>query len=107
MINKKPNGAFYEPDDLWKGNKAIKELHKCTSITKLKKMLIDVVVLQLQANFQTVIVLCSRFIWIKNSSDIASGLGNYFVCKRFAVQTFLWSLEFVIHINLKHKTIAV
>ena len=29
------------------------------------------------------------------------GLGNYFVCKRFAVQTLLWSLEFVIQINLK------
>ena len=24
-----------------------------------------------------------------------SGLGNDFVCKRFAVQTLLWSLEFV------------
>ena len=36
-----------------------------------------------------------------------SGLGNYFVCKRFAVQTILWSLEFVIQINLKHNTIAV
>ena len=35
-----------------------------------------------------------------------SGLGNYFVCKRFAVQTLLWSLEFVIQINLKHNTIA-
>ena len=28
-----------------------------------------------------------------------SGLGNYFVCKRFAGQTLLWSLEFVIQIN--------
>ena len=35
------------------------------------------------------------------------GLGNYFVCKRFAVQTLLWSLEFVIEINLEHDTIAV
>ena len=39
-----------------------------------------------------------------------SGLGNYFVCKRFieihAVQTLLWSLEFVIQINLEHDTIA-
>ena len=25
-----------------------------------------------------------------------SGLDNYFACKRFAVQTFLWSLEFEI-----------
>ena len=36
-----------------------------------------------------------------------SGLGNYFVCKRLAVQTLLWSLEFVIQINLEHNTIAV
>ena len=35
-----------------------------------------------------------------------SGLGNDFVCKRFAVQTLLWSLEFVIQINLEHDTIA-
>ena len=35
-----------------------------------------------------------------------SGLGNYFVCKRFAVQTLMWSLEFVIQINLEHDTIA-
>ena len=28
-------------------------------------------------------------------------------CKRFAVQTLLWSMEFVIHQNLKHDTIAV
>ena len=25
-----------------------------------------------------------------------SGLGNYFVCKQFAVQTVLWPLEFVV-----------
>ena len=35
-----------------------------------------------------------------------SGLGNYFVYKRFAVQILLWSLEFVIQINLEHDTIA-
>ena len=35
-----------------------------------------------------------------------SGLGNDFVCKRFAVQTLLWSLEFVIRIDLKHNNIA-
>ena len=29
-----------------------------------------------------------------------------FVCKRFTVQTHLWSLEFVIQINLEHETIA-
>ena len=34
-----------------------------------------------------------------------NGLSNYLVCKRFAVQTFLWSLEFVIQINLEHDTI--
>ena len=31
--------------------------------------------------------------------------GNYFACKRFAVQTLLWSMEFVIQINLEHDTI--
>ena len=31
-----------------------------------------------------------------------SGLGNDFVCKRFAVQILLWSMEFVILINLEH-----
>ena len=36
-----------------------------------------------------------------------SGLGNFFVCKRFAVQTLLWSLEFVIQINLGYDTIKV
>ena len=35
------------------------------------------------------------------------GLGNSFVCKRFTVQTFPWSLEFVIQINVQHDTIAV
>ena len=36
-----------------------------------------------------------------------NGLGNYFVCKRFAVQTLLWSLELVMQINFEHDTIAV
>ena len=36
-----------------------------------------------------------------------SGLGNYFACKKFAVQTLLWSLEFVIETNPEHDTIAV
>ena len=36
-----------------------------------------------------------------------SGLSNYFVYKRFVVQTLLWSLELMIQINLEHKTIAV
>ena len=35
-----------------------------------------------------------------------SGLGNYFVCKQFAVQTLLWLLEFVIQIILQHDTIT-
>ena len=36
-----------------------------------------------------------------------SGLGNYFVSKRFAIQTLLWSLKLVIKANLEHETIAV
>ena len=32
---------------------------------------------------------------------------NFTACKKFAVQTPLWSLEFVIHQNVKHDTIAV
>ena len=36
-----------------------------------------------------------------------SGLGNYFVCKRFAVQTLVFSLEFVIQIKLEHDIIAI
>ena len=32
---------------------------------------------------------------------------HYFVCKRFVVQTLMWSLEFVIQINLEHDTITV
>ena len=36
-----------------------------------------------------------------------TGLSTYFVCKRIAVQTLLWSLEFVIQINLEHNIIAV
>ena len=35
-----------------------------------------------------------------------SGIGKYFLCKRFAVQTLLWPLEFVIQIILEHGTIA-
>ena len=35
------------------------------------------------------------------------GLGNYFVCKRFAVQTLLCLLEFAIQINLEHDNIPV
>ena len=72
-------------------------------------------ILQLRAKFQTAMVSCSRRVWITNSSDRrrfwaanflhteyspnplgheAAGLGNYFVCKRFAVQTLCshWNL---------------
>ena len=35
------------------------------------------------------------------------GLGNYFVCNRFAFQTLLWSLEFLIQSNLKNDTITI
>ena len=34
-------------------------------------------------------------------------LSNCIACKRFAVQSLLWSLEFLIHRNLKHHDIAV
>ena len=37
----------------------------------------------------------------------SSGLGNYLACKIFAVQTLLWSLEFVFEINLEHDTIKI
>ena len=30
--------------------------------------------------------------------DKSAGLGNYFVCKKFAVQILLWSLELMIQI---------
>ena len=36
-----------------------------------------------------------------------NGFGNYVVCKGFAVQNLLWSLEFVIQTNLEHDTIAI
>ena len=80
-------------------------------------------------------VSCSRCIWITNSNELEnlnseslaykhgiiiqssypnhlrvrrpSGLGNYFIFKRFAVQSLLWLLQFVIKINLEHDTIAV
>ena len=36
-----------------------------------------------------------------------SGFGNYFVCKRFAVQTLLRSPEFLIQVSLEHDTNVV
>ena len=78
---------------------------------------------ELLFSFKIAIVPCSRFVWITNSSDHRrvwtanllhtreasrlSGLGNYFVCKRFAVQNLLWLLELVIQTNLDNETIAV
>ena len=32
MPDKKLDGAYYQPDHLWTGGKAIRELHKITSI---------------------------------------------------------------------------
>ena len=95
----------------------------------MSKEVFAVEILQLWAKFQTVMGLCSRFIGsqipvttggfelrissIQNSylipqairSKWPSGLGNYIICKRFADQTLLCSLEFVIQINLEHGTI--
>ena len=54
------------------------------------------------------IYLDLKFQWPEEGlNSWPNGLGNYFVCKRFEVQTLLWSLEFVIQINLEHDTIAV
>ena len=36
-----------------------------------------------------------------------SGLGNWIACKNFRVQALVWSLEFVIHKNFEHDTVAV
>ena len=47
-------------------------------------------------------VSCSRFILDHKINGLV-GFVNYIVCKRFAVQILLWSLEFVIQINLKQK----
>ena len=47
----------------------------------------------------------SQEVWTANLWP--NGLGNYFICKRFAVQTLLWSLGFVIQINLEHDAIIV
>ena len=47
---------------------------------------------------------CSKLKYL--NIDQALLLGNYVVSKRFAVQTFLWSLEFVIQINIELDTTA-
>ena len=49
----------------------------------------------------------SRYFNLSQVSLWPNGLVNYFVYKRFAVQIFLWLLEFVIQINLEHDTIAI
>ena len=54
--------------------------------------------LKMQANLWKMIAAC-KALW-------PSGLGNDFMCKRFAVQILLWSLEFLIQINLHHDNIA-
>ena len=36
-----------------------------------------------------------------------SELGDYFACKRFPVQTLLWSLEFMVQINLDHDIMEI
>ena len=70
-------------------------------------------ILQNRKKFQIAIMPCSRFTWIINSTMatgrfhhiwLPSGLGNYFLCKRTAVQTLSRSPEFVIQINprLRH-----
>ena len=56
MVDKeKPYHAYYQPDRLWTGNKAIKELHKITSMLKkdikswlAKQALISKFIYQLQ-----------------------------------------------------------
>ena len=51
-------------------------------------------------------ISCMRSSYLTDQAIRPSELGHYFVCKRFAVQTLLWSLEFVIQINLEHDTIV-
>ena len=43
----------------------------------------------------------------KSLSNPPTSYARDFVCKRFVVQTLLWSLEFVILVNLEDDTIAV
>ena len=100
----------------------------------LKKNLANETLVKMMNNafyftLKSAMLSCPRFIWITNSSDHRRvwtenllhtkylpkptspyglvGLGKYFVCKKFAVQTLLWSLEFVMQINLGHDNIAV
>ena len=43
-----------------------------------------------------------RYFNFEPSFKLPSGLGNYFACKRFADQTLLWSLGFVIPSQTQH-----
>ena len=52
-----------------------------------------------------IIYIQSRY--LTHQARWPSGLGNDFVCNRFAVQTLPWSLEFIIRTNLEHNTIAI
>ena len=81
------------------------------------------IILSNNEKHNTVMVSCSRFVWITISRyhrriwtayvfDIKQlpnpkDLMAYFVCKRFAVQTFLWSMKFGIQTNLDYDTITV
>ena len=52
-------------------------------------------------------ISCIRSIYITHEAIWSNGLGNYFVYSIFAVQSLVWSQEFVIQINHEHDTIAV
>ena len=58
--------------------------------------------LQLQSKFETTMASHSRFQWISKSSEV-----TFIAYKRFTIQTLLLLLEFVIHQNCEHDTIAV
>ena len=92
----------------------------CTLCVKIVLCVVVFEILQFRAKLETAMVSPLRFVWITillhtnllpnllaHEAMRPSGLDNYFVCKRFAVQILLWSLEFAIHTNLKHDTIAV
>ena len=59
------------------------------------------------ADIGYLVKLLSKHLTTLKKHKQLNGLGNYFVCKRFAVQTLLWSLELVIQINFEHDTITV
>ena len=71
-------------------------------VTLGQEQLIYVEILQLRAKFQIRVLRISLTYQVLQPI----GLGKYFACKKFTVQNLLWSLEFVIQINLEHNTIA-